>query len=207
MSASPRTRRADGPRERRRPRSTRARGAEWLRRTFAAPVRAKELRIRQSFDPGTVSKVTPLVQGGRALVVFRGVDANVYPAGQVVWFVVRFPPTDFAVEASSSSSTRRASRSGSSSMPCSSSARRPQVRPAAPLQPRQPRHSTRVPSAIVGAFSACGGGSLWFDLPLLKASSAMHGVQPPPRVARAAPSARAEGPLGTSNRMANHAKR
>jgi hypothetical protein len=75
------------------------RGVEWLRCTFATPVRAKELRVRQSFHPGTVSKVTLHGKGGRALVVFRGIDPNTYPAGQVGWFVVRFPPTDFDVEA------------------------------------------------------------------------------------------------------------
>lgn len=73
------------------------RETEWLRCGFAAPVRATEVRVRQTYNAGAVTRVTLLGANGRALVVFSGVDPNVYTAGQVGWFVVKFPATDFDV--------------------------------------------------------------------------------------------------------------
>ncbi|MBL8898368.1 MAG: hypothetical protein JNM84_12100 [Planctomycetes bacterium] len=73
------------------------REAEWLRCAYASPVRATEVRVRQNFNPGAVTRVTLLGANGRALTVFSGVDPNVYAVGQVGWFVVKFPATDFDV--------------------------------------------------------------------------------------------------------------
>jgi len=73
-------------------------GAEWLRCTFARAVFAAEVRVRQTYHPGAIARVTLAGAGGRSLVVFEGVDPTAYPAGQVGWFVVRFPDTDFVVD-------------------------------------------------------------------------------------------------------------
>jgi hypothetical protein len=79
--------------------ATRDRGTEWLELTFAKPVRASEVRVRQNHGPGAIVKVEAIEPGGRSHVWWEGVD----PYGQhgegrdAVWFAVRVPPTDYPV--------------------------------------------------------------------------------------------------------------
>jgi len=62
-------------------------GVEWLRVDFDQAVTISEVRIRESFNPGTVSKVTAILQGGREHVLWEGLDPT---AGA---------PADFTVKA------------------------------------------------------------------------------------------------------------
>jgi len=71
---------------------------EWLELTFAKPVRASELRVRQSYTPGTIVKVEAFAPDGSAQVLWAGRDANVYPPGRIAWFLLRFPATTQPVE-------------------------------------------------------------------------------------------------------------
>ncbi|MBU0480932.1 MAG: hypothetical protein KKG47_07510 [Proteobacteria bacterium] len=70
---------------------------EWLEVGFAQPVHATELRVRQSYTPGTIAKIEALAADGRVQVLWEGVDPNNYPPGQIAWFALRFPATPFPV--------------------------------------------------------------------------------------------------------------
>ena len=49
-------------------------GLEWLQLGFQRPVEIAEIRIRESFNPGAVSKVVALVENGREQVLWEGQD-------------------------------------------------------------------------------------------------------------------------------------
>jgi hypothetical protein len=70
---------------------------DWLELTYAQPVVATELRVRQNYTPGTIAKVEAFAADGRALLLWEGTDPNVYADRQISWFVLRFPPTPFPV--------------------------------------------------------------------------------------------------------------
>jgi len=61
-------------------------------------VRATEVRVRQSYTPGTIAKVEAIGTDGSAQVLWQGVDPNAYPPRQITWFVLRFPVTPFPVQ-------------------------------------------------------------------------------------------------------------
>lgn len=68
-------------------------GPEWLQVTFARPVRASGVRIRQTYNPGAVSRVEVIDEVGRSTTVFEGVDAPGNPPNQIAWFLTYFEPT------------------------------------------------------------------------------------------------------------------
>jgi len=70
-------------------------GVETLTLTFAQPVHAKEVRIRQSFNPGTITRVEVSSATSAQQIVFEGPDLTAYPAYTVGWLVVPFAPTEF----------------------------------------------------------------------------------------------------------------
>ncbi len=69
-------------------------GEEWIELTFAAPVRAAALRVRQNFNPGAMARVDLWNSSGQIQTVFSGTDTNIYPRASIGWFTVRFPTTD-----------------------------------------------------------------------------------------------------------------
>jgi hypothetical protein len=52
-------------------------GPEWLRVDFEQPVALAEVRIRESYNPGAVSKVTAIMQDGGERVLWEGTDPTV----------------------------------------------------------------------------------------------------------------------------------
>jgi hypothetical protein len=60
-------------------------GVEWLRLEYERAVPLAEVRIRETYNPGAVAKVTALLPGGQEIVLWEGVE----PPGQA--------PQDFAV--------------------------------------------------------------------------------------------------------------
>ena len=70
----------------------------WLEVGFAQPIRATELRVRQSYTPGALVKVEALAADGHAHVLWEGLDQNSYPKDQISWFVLRFPATPFLIQ-------------------------------------------------------------------------------------------------------------
>lgn len=72
---------------------------EWLKLTFAKPVRATAVRVRQNYNPGAVSKIEAFAADGRSLIVWSGRDTSVYAKGQIAWFTATFEPPPFPVQA------------------------------------------------------------------------------------------------------------
>ena len=71
---------------------------EWLKVTFATPVRASAVRVRQNFNPGAIVKVEAFAADGRSAVVWSGRDTTAYTKSQTVWFVATFEPPAFPVQ-------------------------------------------------------------------------------------------------------------
>lgn len=73
-------------------------GTDWLEVSFANPVRASEVRVRQSNAPGAISRVEAIDAEGRAHLWWSGRDPRAAnPVRDFVWFVVRVPKTAYAV--------------------------------------------------------------------------------------------------------------
>lgn len=74
------------------------RGTEWIELTFARPVRAQEVRVRQNDTPGAIVKVEAVATDGAIHVWWEGVDPYVPARREIVWFAVRVPATAYRVE-------------------------------------------------------------------------------------------------------------
>jgi hypothetical protein len=76
----------------------RDKGSDWLEVTFAKPVSATEVRVRQSDASGAIVKVDAFEPDGTAHTWWAGVDPNPVPAiREIVWFAVRVPKTSYLV--------------------------------------------------------------------------------------------------------------
>jgi hypothetical protein len=67
-------------------------GIEWLEVTFARPVHATEIRVRQNFNPGAIIKVELIDDKGVKQTVFEGADERKYDEW-TWWFTQGFPKT------------------------------------------------------------------------------------------------------------------
>lgn len=72
-------------------------GIEWLQVTFAKPVRATEIRIRQNNAPGSIVKVELIDDQNAAHTVFEGMDDTKYPENTIAWFIRAFNSTEYKV--------------------------------------------------------------------------------------------------------------
>lgn len=70
-------------------------GIEWLEASFATPVSARELRVRQNSAPGAIIKVELIDEAGGRHTVWEGTDDTVYESGEIQWFVRSFAPTAY----------------------------------------------------------------------------------------------------------------
>jgi hypothetical protein len=78
--------------------STRDQGMDWLELTFAKPVQAIEVRVRQNDAPGAITKIEALESDGTVHVWWEGVDPHQRSAvREIVWFAVRVPKTSYLV--------------------------------------------------------------------------------------------------------------
>lgn len=59
---------------------------------------ATAVRVRQVFNPGAIIRVEVYDATGAATTVFSGTDTNVYAAGQMAWFIAKFPRTTQLVQ-------------------------------------------------------------------------------------------------------------
>jgi hypothetical protein len=73
-------------------------GTDWLELTFAKPVHATEVRVRQNDAVGAITKIEAIEPDGTAHVWWEGVDPYVAPAvREIAWFAVRVPRTPYLV--------------------------------------------------------------------------------------------------------------
>jgi hypothetical protein len=66
-------------------------GIEWLDLKYPRPVHATEVRVRESFNSGTIIKVEVFDETGAAHTVWAGND----PTTGLNYLIVKFPKTDF----------------------------------------------------------------------------------------------------------------
>jgi hypothetical protein len=73
-------------------------GTDWLEISFAKPIRATEVRVRQTNAPGGITRIEAIDPGGTAHVWWVGDDPYKPSAvRETVWFGVRVPPTAYLV--------------------------------------------------------------------------------------------------------------
>lgn len=65
--------------------------------TFANPVHATEIRVRQTNTPGAIVKVEAVDTNGTSHLWWEGVDPFGPATRDVAWFRVRVPRTDYTV--------------------------------------------------------------------------------------------------------------
>jgi len=73
-------------------------GSDWLEVTYAKPVHATEVRIRQNNAAGAVVRIEAIEPDGTAHIWWEGVDPYVAPTvREIAWFAVRVPKTGYVV--------------------------------------------------------------------------------------------------------------
>jgi hypothetical protein len=73
-------------------------GTAWLELTFARPVQATEVRVRQNNVPGAIAKVEVIDDHGATHLWWEGADPYRSPSGrEIAWFAVRVSKTSYAV--------------------------------------------------------------------------------------------------------------
>lgn len=73
-------------------------GTTWLELTFATPVSATGVRVRQNDAPGGITQVEAIADDGSVHLWWRGTDPLVPPAIRaIVWFGVDVPATTYRV--------------------------------------------------------------------------------------------------------------
>jgi ribosomal protein L31 len=70
-------------------------GVEWLKLTFAKPVNAREVKIRQNMAPGAIIKIELIDTDGKSHSVWEGVDKTQYEKDKIVWFNTKFDKTTY----------------------------------------------------------------------------------------------------------------
>ncbi len=72
---------------------------EWLELVYEKPVRATEVRVRQSLNPGTIVKVEAIEADGTSHVWWEGRDQTglALSSGTIAWFAVRASKPDYSV--------------------------------------------------------------------------------------------------------------
>jgi hypothetical protein len=70
-------------------------GIEWLELTFAKPVQATQIKIRQSYCPGAIIRIELIDEGGARHEVWQGIDDTKYPASKPVWLDKTFEKTAY----------------------------------------------------------------------------------------------------------------
>ena len=73
-------------------------GTDWLEVSFAKPVYATEVRIRQNDTAGAITKIEAMEPNGTVHVWWSGVDPfKATAVREIVWFAVRVPRTSYLV--------------------------------------------------------------------------------------------------------------
>ncbi len=73
-------------------------GTDWLEVSFAKPVHATEVRVRQNDAAGAITKLEAIEPNGTAHLWWEGVDPyRKTVEREIVWFGVRVPPTAYLV--------------------------------------------------------------------------------------------------------------
>jgi hypothetical protein len=80
------------------PKSADSAAPEWITLTYATPVHATAVKVRQSAAPGAIAKVELIEPSGTAHVLWEGIDSVAYPRNSIGWLVREGPRTDYVVD-------------------------------------------------------------------------------------------------------------
>jgi hypothetical protein len=70
-------------------------GIEWIKMVYPNQVNATEVRVRQTYNPGTIIKVELLDTKGKSHTVWEGLDKTKYEPNKIKYFVAKFDKTDY----------------------------------------------------------------------------------------------------------------
>ena len=70
-------------------------GIEWIKLTYDKAVNPTEIRIRQTFNPGSIIKVELIDVKGKSHTVWEGVDKTKYEPDKIQYLKVKFDKTDY----------------------------------------------------------------------------------------------------------------
>lgn len=70
-------------------------GMEWVKLTYAKPVNATEIKIRQTYNPGSIILVELIDEKGKSRTVWEGIDKTKYEQNTIQYFNVKFDKTDY----------------------------------------------------------------------------------------------------------------
>jgi hypothetical protein len=76
-----------------------SRDPEWLEVTFAKPVHATSMRIRQNAAPGAIRRIELIDDAGIAHLIWEGTDDTPYAKNTIGWLVKDTPRTSYLVKA------------------------------------------------------------------------------------------------------------
>ncbi len=70
-------------------------GIEWVQLTYAKPVNASEVRVRQNIGPGAIIKVELIDTDGKSHTVWEGEDKTKYTPDKIQYFIAKFDKTSY----------------------------------------------------------------------------------------------------------------
>ena len=70
-------------------------GLEWVKLTYEKAVNASEIKIRQTYNPGTIIQVELIDERGKSHTVWEGIDKAKYEQNTIQYFNVKFDKTDY----------------------------------------------------------------------------------------------------------------
>ena len=70
-------------------------GIEWIKLTYEKEVNPTEIRIRQTFNPGSIIKVELIDLKGKSHTVWEGVDKTKYEPDKIQYLKIKFDKTDY----------------------------------------------------------------------------------------------------------------
>ena len=72
-------------------------GNEWIRASYSKTVNATEVRVRQNYGPGAISKVELFDEKGQSHLIWEGSDNSKYVPNKIQYFTISFPKTKYKV--------------------------------------------------------------------------------------------------------------
>ena len=70
-------------------------GLEWVKLTYSKAVNATEIKIRQTYNPGSIIQVELIDEKGKSHTVWEGIDKTKYEPNTIQYFNVKFDKTDY----------------------------------------------------------------------------------------------------------------
>jgi len=73
-------------------------GNEWIRASYTKTVNATEVKVRQNYGPGAITKVELFDDKGQPHIIWEGTDDSKYEPNKIQYFTLSFPKTKYKVK-------------------------------------------------------------------------------------------------------------